>query len=105
LRRYALLLGPLALCACGGEFQTVSESPDQVTYSFDPTRVSPDRVSSAATIHCEDSPDGSLRAVAVAETIDGANRVVRYNCTSLPQLDLNQMIDKAEDKLKKDLGQ
>jgi hypothetical protein len=103
--RYLVMLGVAALGGCISGFETLSESPEQVTYRFDPAKVSTDRVSAAATIHCEDSPDGSLRAVAVAETVDGADRIVRYNCTTLPQLDLNQEIEKVEQRLKKDLSQ
>jgi len=94
----------LAVAGCAAEFQTVESTPDHVTYRFDPQQVSSDRVASAATVHCEDSPDGSLRAVAVAETNEGPDRIVRFDCSSLPQLDLNRAIEEGEQRLKKDLG-
>jgi hypothetical protein len=102
--RALLLAACFAGAGCVAGFQTVESEPDHVTYRFDPQRVSPDRVSAAATIHCEDSPAGSLRAVAVAETIEGPDRVVRYDCTSLPALDLNRAIEQGEQRLKKDFG-
>ena len=106
MRRAILLPALAALAACAGSaIQVVESTPDHVIYRYDPQIVAADRVSSAATTHCNFSPDGSLRAVAVADTVDGPDRVVRFNCTALPELDLNKALGKVEQKIDKALGQ
>jgi hypothetical protein len=78
-QRLAMLALLLPLAACQ-PFQTVSEDGEHVTYRFDPTKVSDDRVVEAAEDKCEISPLGARPAVPVDIVDSGGMREMSFVC-------------------------